>query len=254
MSDDSPGASAQELQFDRVLTETAPSMVAAKPYVACESCQRALETEYYQINGHMFCEGCRTRIEASAETPSGIGPLLMAGTFGLGAGVAGAAIYYAVIALTNLEIGIVAILIGYMVGYAVRRGAKGRGGRRFQVLAVALTYLAVAFAYTPIAFKQSMEAHRASRADVAATKAESTNHADASSTPSIGSFLVAVGILVGLIVGLPLLVVFGSLPSGLISGLIILIGMRQAWQMTGAPTLEIYGPYRVGAESMTTPV
>lgn len=254
MSDESLRASAHELQFDRVLTDTAPSMVAGPPSVACESCERALETEYYQINGHMFCEGCRTRIEASAETPSGMGPFLLASMFGLGAGVAGAAIYYAVIALTNLEIGIVAILIGYMVGYAVRRGAKGRGGRRFQMLAVTLTYLAVAFAYTPIAFKQSMDAHRASQANVAATKARSTDHAQASSTPGVRSLFAAVGILVGLIVVLPLLVVFGSLPSGLISGLIILIGMRQAWQMTGAPTLEIYGPYRVGAESMTKPV
>ena len=87
------------------------------------------------------------------EPPRGAGPFVMALLFGLGAGIAGAIIYYAVIAITNFEIGIVAILIGYMVGYAVRKGAGGRGGRRFQVLAVALTYIAVGLAYTPIAMK-----------------------------------------------------------------------------------------------------
>ena len=71
-----------------------------------------------------------------------------------------AAIYFAVIALAHLEIGIVAILIGYMVGYAIRKGARGRGGLRFQVMAVALTYLSVAIAYTPLAVKQVITAGR----------------------------------------------------------------------------------------------
>ena len=45
---------------------------------------------------------------------------------------------------------------------------------------------------------------------------------------------------------LPVLVVIGSLPSGLISAFIIFIGMRQAWKMTGAPVVKVLGPYRVG--------
>jgi len=49
------------------------------------------------------------------------------------------------------------------------------------------------------------------------------------------------------IAGLPVLVVFGSFPSGLISAFIIFIGMRQAWRMTGAPWLQILGPYTVGS-------
>ena len=59
--------------------------------------------------------------------------MVAAGALGLGAGIVGAAIYYAVIAITHLEIGIVAILIGYMVGRAVRKGARGHGGLRFQI-------------------------------------------------------------------------------------------------------------------------
>src|SRR6202011_1547491 len=106
-------------------------------------------------NGNIFCSRCRTAALSAAETPRGIIPLLTAGVFGLGAGVIGAGIYYAVIAIAHLEIGIVAILIGYMVGYAVRKGARGRGGLRFQVLAVALTYASIALAYTPIALNRA---------------------------------------------------------------------------------------------------
>jgi len=60
-----------------------------------------------------------------ATSGKGAGKLIRAGVFGLGAAIAGAAIYYAVMAIADLEIGIVAILIGYMVGYAVRKGAAG---------------------------------------------------------------------------------------------------------------------------------
>ena len=37
-----------------------------------------------------------------------------------------------------------------------------------------------------------------------------------------------------------------ALPGGLISAAIIAFGMQQAWRMTGAPQLQISGPYRIG--------
>src|SRR5207237_1674878 len=136
---------------------------------------------------------CLVRALNAAKMPGGITPLLVASLFGLGAGIVGAAIYYAVIALANLEIGIVAILIGYMVGYAVRRGAGGRGGRRFQALAVALTYLSIALAYAPVAVQAAG-----------------------------GSDLMrALSVSVQLIAVLPIIVVFTAFPSGLISAAII---------------------------------
>jgi hypothetical protein len=64
--------------------------------------------------------------------------------------------------------------------------------------------------------------------------------------PSNGVLFTFV-VLVGLMLALPVLVVVGSFPSGLISAFIIFIGMRQAWKMTTAPVLRIAGPYRVGA-------
>jgi hypothetical protein len=42
------------------------------------------------------------------------------------------------------------------------------------------------------------------------------------------------------------MVVFGTLPSGLISALIIAVGMRQAWTMTRAADVTIAGPFKVG--------
>jgi hypothetical protein len=270
MSDQEIRIGQEELQFDRVITQSTSSAAPGTLAVICAACRTLIETEYYHINGDVFCSRCRTTVESAAETPRGVMSLLTAGVFGLGAGVIGAAIYYAVLAIAHLEIGIIAILIGYMVGYAVRKGARGRGGRRFQVMAVALTYVAVALAYTPIAVKQTIAADRDARKAPAAPaplgplaplESMTGTHAPAApdgsrattTKPGGGGLLLSGAFMLAFVAALPVLMVVGSFPSGLISALIILIGMRQAWKMTGAPWLEILGPYRVGAVPASTP-
>ena len=243
----------EALQFDQVIAESSAAS-ADRPVVSCAACRAQIDTEYFDVNGHSVCGRCRSAAQSAAETPRGIVPLITAAAYGLGAGLLGAIIYYAVIAIANLEIGIVAILIGYMVGYAVRRGAGGRGALRFQVLAVCLTYGSIALAYTPIAVKEAFAADRKAQSASGAT----TNHAsdapanteiDPAETPQPtgGRLLLFAVALAGFILSLPVLVVIGSFPSGVISAFIMFIGMRQAWKMTGPPRLQILGPYRVGA-------
>jgi hypothetical protein len=235
------------LQFDRAISE--PRDVPPSPIVVCTACKLTISTQYYDVNGRSLCGTCRAAAAAAALTPKGIVPFLKAAAFGAGAGIVGAAIYYAVIAIAHLEIGIVAVLIGYMVGYSVRRGVGGRGGRRFQVLAAVLTYMAVALAYSPVAIQ---EARREAK-PAAQTAAVATQGAErpAPATRSKPRFVFGVIVLSGLMLALPVLVVIGSMPSGLISAVIIFIGMRQAWKMTAAPIMRVAGPYRVGAPQAT---
>lgn len=247
----------QALQFDRVET-SAPTDAATGPGVACTVCGKSVGSEYYTANGKPICDGCRHVVTEAAATPRSTGVLVKAGIFGLGAAIAGAAIYYAVIAIANLEIGIVAILIGYMVGYMVRKGAGGRGGRRFQILAVILTYWAVGLAYSPLAFKELTKDKKGTSAssDSTASMSASADRASAVDTAKSApansvsgrKAVTAIGALVLLVFALPALSVFGSLPLGLISALIIFIGMRQAWNMTASPGLQIAGPFKVGGQ------
>jgi hypothetical protein len=258
MSDDasiahSEAAAADDgLQFDRVVTGASAAAGTDDGGVVCATCHMAIPAEYYDIRGHVVCDRCRRLMEAAAETPRGALPLLIAGAFGLGAGIAGAVIYYSVIAIAHLEIGLIAILIGYMVGYAVRRGAGGRGGLRFQILAVALTYASVAFAYTPLVVTGARD--RQARQSATAGSAQSDPGSDAALASRPGGAPRSVGavgpiaMLTAFVVTLPILVIVSSLPSGLITAVIIFIGMRQAWRMTAAPLLEVRGPYRVGAQ------
>jgi len=225
-----------DLQFDKVVRQGAGTPGA----LSCAYCKRPLGAEYYDVSGKSACAGCRGQIEALIQPPEGAGPFLTALLFGTVAGVAGAILYYAVIAITNFEIGIVAIAIGFMVGYAVRKGAGGRGGRRFQVLAVVLTYLAVGLAYTPLVVKGAIESRTKAGASATARTPEDT-------TATRPSAIKLVAVIAGFVVALPVMVIAGGLPSSLLSAAIIFFGMQQAWRMTGVPRLKITGPYRVGA-------
>jgi hypothetical protein len=245
MAEDASGGSLA-LQFDTALPRDG-SGTDASGVVTCHACQRTLHAEYYDVSGLATCDGCRGKIDTLLQPPTGITPLLKAGIFGLVAGIFGAAIYYAVMAVANLEVGIVAILIGYIVGYAVRKGAGGRGGRRFQVLAVLLTYSAVALAYAPIAVEGALTDRHKEKASVATSEAQKAPTVEENATPPSASKLAMFVLLfAGFILILPVLVIAGSMPSGLISAAIIFFGMQQAWRMTGRPALQITGPYRVG--------
>ena len=184
-------------------------------------------------------------IERAQDAARGWPRFARAAAFGSVAAIAGATLYYAVIAITNFEIGLVAIVIGFMVGFAVMKGTGGYGSRRYQLLAVFLTYFAVGLAYLPLAMKQTATTsaneraganrrHRRRRGADPATAGRCGWRDRDAVAPDAGAagadrhWLAA---------------------SGLLSALIIGIGMRQAWRMTGAPALG--APYPSGPDAPT---
>ena len=245
--DSNPGGP-PPLQFDTAISTAKPSGTLTMQGVTCALCQKAVTNEYFDVNGQSVCEGCRTQLEQLGQTPRSWGVFGKAALFGLVAAILGAILYYAVIAITDFEIGIVAIAIGYMVGWAIRKATANRGGRRYQVLALVLTYWAVGLAYTPLTFQQLADEDKKEQAQQTESAAPAAAESADDVSASVGIPL-ALGIVVGFSLALPVLVVFGSLPGGLLSALIIGIGMQQAWKMTGVPSLQISGPYRIAAAS-----
>jgi len=247
-----------DLQFDRAV-----SAESGRPGgVTCARCRRPITDSYFHLGQRAFCSSCKATIERAYAATLTSRSFVKAFVFGLGAAIVGAIIYYGVIAITNFEIGIVAILIGYIVGYAIKKAIGGAGARRYQILGASLTYFSVALAYMPIAVKGAIQA-RGTRADSAhvvagdsaparadsaaiaspAVRADSARaKATASDSPS---FVKALALLILLVLALPVMVVIGSMPSGLLSALIIGFGIRQAWRMTAAPDLSFHGPLRV---------
>jgi hypothetical protein len=233
-----------QLQFDRVEPTQPGPADATPPGVVCAACRQAISAEYFAAGAAPICATCKQLLDDTERASRTWTRFVRAFAFGTIAAIAGAILYYAVAALANLEIGIVAIAIGYMVGYAVIRGAGGRGGRRYQVLALVLTYSSVGLAYLPIAVNQAGTEHKASTAATSTTAQPATPPRP---EPSFRGLIFALAALLAISLALPVLVVVGSFPSGLISAVIIGVGMRQAWRMTAAPNLTITGPYRVGA-------
>jgi hypothetical protein len=245
---------APALQFDRAVT------AAASVGVTCSQCGNTQTESYFTLVQKPLCAECKAKIERAAAATLSKRMLGKAFAWGLGAAIAGAIIYYAVIALFDLEIGIVAILIGYMVGHAVRRAVKG-GGRRYQILAAVLTYYAVGLAYLPVAMggvsksaQAAVDSAKTAQARDSATAPVRLTAADSAKVASLGPkfVLMGIGIMLGGAFVLPVLIVFGSMPSGLISALIIGFGMKHAWQITAPPDLTFHGPLTVAPPPRAT--
>jgi hypothetical protein len=179
---------------------------AASTQLTCTACTKAIVGKYFAVNGRYACEACSGQVINAAQ---GGGSFIRALLLGAGAAIAGALVYYGIVAVTNLEIGLIAIALGYCVGKAVRIGAGLRPGKRYRALALLLTYWSITAMYIP-------------------------GIMEASETPSVifaGIFALALPVV--------MLASFDNL-----LGLIILgIGLYEAWKHSAAPQVIVEGPF-----------
>jgi hypothetical protein len=147
--------------------------------------------------------------------------------------------------VTGLELALIAIVIGYMVGTAIRKASGGLGGRPQQILAVALTYFSITTSYIPVGIyqyaKRADKQVQTAAAGSTAAEAPASSEGKPSSRMSIGSAVVSLFLLVLAAPFLGLSHGFGAL----ISLLIIFFGLQRAWQIAGRRDLVIMGPYQV---------
>jgi hypothetical protein len=185
----------------------------------------------------VVCPVCAEKIQSGQQAAPPIS-LGRAALYGAGAALAGSVLYAAVAILLNLEIGIIAIVVGVMVGKAVRAGSKGLGGRPQQILAVALTYFAITTSYIPVFFHQMSKNPQMLEQ---AKKQAATNPDAAPEQPARVSVVGAIVMLLLIFAAAPLFNVTSV--GGLISLFIIFIGLRQAWRLTGRSEILVMGPY-----------
>ncbi|WP_263410284.1 hypothetical protein [Terriglobus tenax] len=211
----------------------------------CGGCNTALTTEYFRVNGGMACRACAEAV-AAQEPRDGLSIFSQALLYGIGGAVVGLLLYSLVGILTGLSIGYVSLAVGWLVGKAMQTGAKGRGGRKYQVAAVLLTYIAVSLSAIPIAI-WSFRNHQPAAAQTRPANDGSNIQATPEEAEKSDSFkphglLQFVGYL--LLIGLasPFLELADPVHGAL--GLFILfIGMRMAWSMTAYKAPWIDGPY-----------
>ncbi|HWE42779.1 MAG TPA: hypothetical protein VG432_09750 [Gemmatimonadaceae bacterium] len=199
-------------QFEPLTFEASAAPGAA----ACHKCGTVLRGSYHMINERMSCGPCRFAAEEQLGGGTGLGGLARATVFGAGAAVLGAAGYYAFVKLTNVEWALLTALVGLGVGMAVRVGSRGHGGRKFQVVALALTYLAMSGAYLPLIVAEL-----------------TTGPETVAITPGVLlTWLVKTPIFVGL--------------ASPISGLFIAYALYRGWKSNAAGIpLAVSGPFRL---------
>ena len=212
---------------------------------ACGACAKALTTEYYEANGVTVCADCCEKLRAVGTTGTSLTRGIRALAAGAAAAFAGSVLYYAILALSGYEFGLIAIVVGMVVGKAVNWGAHGRGGWRYQTMAIALTYLAIVSSYVPLIVSQIGKqpvAEASARPGETATPAAQNQAAD-EAPPTAAGAIAAIAILIGLILALPFL---GGVEN--IMGMIIIgIGLYEAWKFNRKGRVTITGPHAIAA-------
>ena len=230
----------------------------------CKSCQQELTGTYFRINGMLACEKCTRQLQA--QTPKDTHAIYVRGIlFGVGGAIAGLILYSAFGIITGIEIGYVALAVGWLVGTAVKKGSNGVGGRRYQIAAVALTYAAVSLSAIPLGISYMMKEKKPAVATTASASSPGSSATDPNAAPSSNDSAIvvqpvkqqrSVGTIVGALIfaGLasPFLELQGGF-SGIIGLVIIFVGMRIAWKITAGPRLEILGPFQANGPPAAVP-
>jgi hypothetical protein len=231
----------------------------------CKSCNQPISGSYYRINGSLACERCTTQLQAQLPKDNHAS-FVRALMFGIGAAILGLIGYAAFSIITGIQIGYISLAVGWLIGKATRTGSRGIGGLRYQIAAALFTYAAVSMAAIPIYFSQISKDKATKPPQVKTAPANpgaAANDADADDSASGGatstgaakpkmSFFTALGLLALIGLASPFLELQDPF-HGAIALIILFVGIRFAWQQTGAPKIDIVGPLQAARAPTPTP-
>ena len=241
MTQASAGTPEGSLQFDRAERDGAASALT------CAVCNQPVATSYYEVNGDITCQRCRNQVMAAWNRGSSRKRFAKALGLGFAAAAVGAAIYFGIAAVTGYEFGLVAVVVGVLVGGAVRKGSNGRGGWRYQLLAMFLTYTAVVVTDSSLIARELKKEWGAQAASTVTVAGEVTAPTDATpgSSRRPGPLAVAFGLalIIALAYAAPIMLGITSPLHLLIAG----FALYEAWKLNRGVALRVSGPYQAAA-------
>jgi hypothetical protein len=200
-----------DLQFERAMYDD------DVPAVVCGICRKPASGQYWQWSGKVVCDRCRPSIEALLDYVNAPGTFARAAFLGLVTAVAGGVAYGLSITLLGANWAIVTIGIGYAVAKIILIVTRNVSGRRYQILAAALTFVGSLIGYGYFVW------------------------------PALGRVFTEGGglgellSLVALVAAAP----FHAMPGSMMSLLIIAIGVWEAWQLARPRAMAITGPFQI---------
>jgi|SRR6185503_1859683 len=252
MTDDPkpPAPEPSGMQFDR-----AESSAPADAVALCANCKNPLAGSYYTLQAARICVGCHEAIRQAMASGSPAKRFLKAAVFGVLASIVGALLYVGVAMLLKMEIGLVAIVVGVIVGLAVKKGSEGRGGWPYQALAMFLTYAAIIVLYMPSAMERQFDKIKHDKAVAAGAEKEKAGQPGATDVPPAAAGEAGKSTTNPILWVLVLIVVFAIScvepfrqgPQNFIGLLLIGIALYEAWKINKGVKFTLQGPFQIGA-------
>jgi hypothetical protein len=133
-------------------SEAAPKPV---PFMACSECKAPMRDKYFALNERPICAKCKPAFAKRIERGTTGAAFWRSAFQGLGVALLGALAMGAVVTVFPFARIFVLIPIGFLVGKTVMAAVDGYGGRRYQYLAVALSYFAISIGQVVPAFREA---------------------------------------------------------------------------------------------------
>jgi hypothetical protein len=218
----------------------------------CTQCQTPLRESYYRLIEDTVCPFCAEKARAEYQQQiSSSGGFGRAVFFGAAAAIGGSVIYGGVAVISGRPWNIIAIFIGWMVATAMMKGSDGIGGRRFQVVALLLTYFSITSGYVPVimnsmvrngSLQRVLTAPRPRPTGIApSTRITPTASAVDNTALTMRSFVVLV-VSFFLAATIPIRLI-ASIP-GVFSTFMIALALQRAWIGTAGTPFSLFGPFR----------
>jgi hypothetical protein len=218
-----------------------------------------MRTQYFALNERPICAKCRPQFAKMIERGVGAAAMRRAVTHGILTTLLGAAaLAVGVIIFPFLRLPIV-VGIGWFMGKRIMASVDGYGGRRYQYLAVGLTYVAILIGSVVPAIKRANDdAKRRAAIEAAQIRTLATQQ------QAINEELEALGIepvraeepevsagkSVFALLILPMLAMFEfGLYAAAVGVLALGFALYKAWDLTDGQGLDLVlkGPFRVGS-------
>jgi hypothetical protein len=228
---DSAPPAPETLQFRKADVDTAARR--------CTLCSEAIPGDYYHVAGAVTCPRCAEARQDAQQRRGGPVEFGRAALFGVGAAIAGSVLFAIVSWAIHARFGLLAIVVGVMVGKAVIMGSRGCRGRRYQVLAVLLTYGAITSSYMP----EIISGMAKVQARVAIEKKAAGQPVVVRDNRNVTPIQIAVGLVAIFVLSLIAPFLLLTHGTGFVGMIIIGIGLLQAWRLTAADEAAIMGPY-----------
>jgi hypothetical protein len=123
--------------------ETPNSQTGAAPYLWCSDCRTPMRDRYFALNDRPICATCRPAYAERIKRADGPGAMWRVGMQGAMIALAGAVVLgIAIWVFAPLRL-LVVVPIGFFIGKRMMAALDGYSNRRYQYLAVGLTYAAL---------------------------------------------------------------------------------------------------------------